>query len=71
MRNFVTTLMFAGASLLGTVGIVTYADPAAAATPVIALHGGPVEMDRGTVAFAPPQAFLDQQPARPVRIAAR
>ena len=32
MRTFVTTLMFAGASLLGTVGLVAYADPAAAQT---------------------------------------
>jgi UrcA family protein len=35
MRNFVTSLMFAGASLLGTVGIVTYADPAVAQTTIV------------------------------------
>jgi UrcA family protein len=44
MRNFVTTLMFAGASLLGTVGIVTYADPAVAATPTVAIHYSPAEI---------------------------
>ncbi|WP_454883962.1 UrcA family protein [Sphingomonas oryzagri] len=38
MRNFVTTLMFAGASLLGTVGIVAYADPAMAETPTATVH---------------------------------
>jgi hypothetical protein len=35
MRNLVTTMMFATASLLGTVGIVTFSDPAVAQTPVV------------------------------------
>ncbi|MDH7637556.1 UrcA family protein [Sphingomonas oryzagri] len=38
MRKFVTTLMFAGASLLGTAGIVAYADPAMAETPTATVH---------------------------------
>jgi len=71
MRNFVTTLIFAGASLLGTVGIVTYADPAVAATPAIAIHGSPPELARTAEAYARMQISLDQQAARPVRIAAR
>lgn len=33
MRNLVTTLMFAAASLLGTAGIVTFSDPAVAQAP--------------------------------------
>jgi len=71
MRNVVTTLIFAGASLLGTVGIVTCADPAVAATPVIALHASPPEPGRMAEAYAKAQVSLDQQATRPVQIAAR
>lgn len=71
MRNVVTSLIFAGASLLGTVGIVTYADPAVAAKPVIAVHGSPPEPGCTAEAYAKAQLPLDQQAARPVQIAAR
>jgi hypothetical protein len=71
MRNVVTTLIFAGASLLGAAGIVGYADPAVATTPVIALHGSPPEPSRTTEAYARIQVSLDQQAARPVQIATR
>jgi hypothetical protein len=33
MRNFITLVMFATASFLGTAGIVAFADPAMAQTP--------------------------------------
>jgi hypothetical protein len=64
MRNFVTTLIFAGASLLGTVGIVAYADPAVAATPAIAIHASAAGLDRSPEAYANAQRPLDQQGAR-------
>jgi len=71
MRTIVTTLIFAGASLLGTIGIVTYADPAVAATPRIAVHGNFAGMGGKAEAYANAQMPLDQQADRPVRIAAR
>jgi len=71
MRKVVTTLIFAGASLLGTAGIVTYADPAVAAVPVIALHAVSADANGRAEAFANAQLPLDQQGARLVRIAAR
>jgi hypothetical protein len=71
MRNVVTTLIFAGASLLGTAGIVTYADPAVAATPAIALHAAPAATAGSREAYAAAQLPLDQQGARLVRTAAR
>jgi hypothetical protein len=71
MRSFVTTLMFAGASILGTIGIVTYADPAIASTPVIAVHNNPANTDGKAKAYARAANSLDQEAPRPVEIAAR
>jgi UrcA family protein len=48
MRNALTTLMFVGASFVGTAGLVAYADPAMAeapaSVPTAAVHYTPAEL---------------------------